>query len=46
MPMELIARVDRIGKAQGQPSIITFQARHGQYVGDKDPTFVGVLPQL
>ena len=46
MPMEVISRVDRIGKAQGQPSLITFQDRHGQSFGDTDPTFAGVLPQL
>ena len=28
MPMEVIARVNRIGQAQGQPSLITFQDRH------------------
>ena len=26
MPMEVIARVNRIGQAQGQPSVITFQS--------------------
>ena len=46
MPMEVITCVDRIGKAQGQPSLITFQYRHGQSVGDTDPAFAGVLPQL
>ena len=46
MPMEVIACVDRIGKAQGQPSLITFQDRHGKSVGDTNPAFSGVLPQL
>ena len=46
MPMYIIARVDRIGKAQGQISLITFQDRHGKSVGDTDPAFAGVLPQL
>ena len=46
MPMEVIARVDRIGKSQVQPSLITSQDRHGQSVGDTDPVFAGVLPQL
>ena len=44
--MEMIARVDRIGRAQGQPSLITFQDRHGNFVRDTDPAFTGVLPQL
>ena len=44
--MEVIARVDWIGKAQEQPSFITFQDRHGQYIGDTNPEFAGVLPQL
>ena len=46
MPMEVISRVNRIGQAQGQPSLITFQDRHGNSVGDTDPGFSGVLPQL
>ena len=46
MPMEVIAHVNRIGQAQGQPYIITFQYRHGHSVGDTDPAFSGVLPQL
>ena len=46
MPMEVIARVDRIGKTQGQPSLITFQDRPVQSVGDTNPAFSGVLPQL
>ena len=46
MPMEFIARVDRIGKAQGQTFLITFQDRHGKSVGYIDPDFAGVLPQL
>ena len=44
--MELIARVNRIGKAQGQPSLITFQDRHRHSLGDTDPAFSGVLPHL
>ena len=46
MPMEVIDQVNRICQAQGQPSLITFQDRHGHYVGDTDPAFAGVLPQL
>ena len=46
MPMEVIARVNRIGQAQGQPSLITFQDCHGHSVGDTYPDFAGVLPQL
>ena len=46
MPMKFIACVDRIGQAQGHPSLITFQDRHGHSVGDTDPAFAGLLPQL
>ena len=46
MPMEVIARVYRIGKAQGQPYLLTSQDRHGQYVGDTDPAFAGVIPHI
>ena len=46
MPMEVISRVNQIGQAQGQSSCITFQDRHGHSVGDTNPKFSGVLPQL
>ena len=46
MPMEVIVRVNRIGKSQGQTYLITFQDRHGKSVGDTYPAFAGVLPQL
>ena len=46
MPMEVIACVNRIGQAQGQPYPINFQDRHGHSVLDTDPAFAGVLPQL
>ena len=44
--MEVIARVNRIGQAQGHPSLITFQDRHGNSFGDTNPAFSGVLPQI
>ena len=46
IPMEVIDRVNRIGQAQVQPSLITFQDHHGHSVGDTNPAFAGVLPQL
>ena len=46
MPVEVIARVNRFGQSQGQPSLINFQDRHGHSIGDTDPAFAGVLPQL
>ena len=46
MPMEVIACVNRIGQAQGHTSLITFQDRHGHSIGDTNPDFAGVLPQL
>ena len=46
MPMEVIARANRIGQAQGQPSLITFQDRHGHSIGYTNTAFAGVLPQI
>ena len=46
MPVELIARVNRIVQYRGQPSLITFQDRHEHSIGDTDPAFAGVLPQF
>ena len=46
MPVEVIAHVNRIGQAQDQPSLITFQDRHGHSIEDTNPVFAGVLPQL
>ena len=39
MPHDVIARVNNIGKSQGQPSLLTFQDRHGNPIGEDDPDF-------
>ena len=39
MPHDVIARVNQIGHSQGQPSILTFQDRHGNPIGEDDPDF-------
>ena len=39
MPIKVIKRVDEIGTAQGQPTILTFQDRHGHDNNDPDPYF-------
>jgi hypothetical protein len=36
MPKEVIACVDALGKAQGQPKLLTFFNRKGQLIGDYD----------
>ena len=35
MPQEVIDRVNKLGEADGQPSLFTFYDRHGNPVGDK-----------
>jgi hypothetical protein len=54
MPKEVIARVDTIGKAQGQPKLRTFFNRKGQPIGDHTeyhgipgaaPKIPGVAPE-
>ena len=39
MPHDVIAHVNQIGHSQGQPSILTFQDRHGNPIGKDDPDF-------
>ena len=39
MPIEVIERVNKIGIAQGQPKLITFQDCHGHEHSDPDPYF-------
>ena len=39
MPIEVIARVNKIGTAQGQPKLLTFQDRHGYDNSDPEPYF-------
>ena len=39
MTIELIERVNEIGTAQGQPTLLTFQDRHGHDNNDSDPYF-------
>ena len=39
MPQDVIARVNDIGQSQGQPSLLTFQDRHGNSIGEDDPDF-------
>ena len=39
MPHDVIARVNNIGQSQGQPSLLTFQDRHGNPIGKYDPDF-------
>ena len=34
MPQEVIDRVNKLGEADGQPSLLTFYDRHGNPVGD------------
>ena len=37
MPSEVIKRVNKIGSAQGQPKLLTFQYRHGHEKSDPNP---------
>ena len=39
MPHDVIAHVNQIGQSQGQPSLLTFQDRHGNPIGEDDPDF-------
>ena len=39
MPHDVIARVNQIGHSQGQLSLLTFQYRHGNPIGEYDPDF-------
>ena len=39
MPSEVIERVNKIGSAEGQPKLPTFQDRHGYEKSDPDPYF-------
>ena len=39
MPSELIEMINKIGSAQGQPKLLTFQDRHGHEKSDPDPYF-------
>ena len=41
LPMlsEVIERINKIGLAQGQPKLLTFQDRHGHEKSDPDPYF-------
>ena len=39
MPSEVIERINKIGLAQGQPKLITFQDRRGHEKSDPDPYF-------
>ena len=39
IPIEVIERVKKIGVAQVQPKLITFQDRHGHEKSDPDPYF-------
>ena len=39
MPIEVIKRVNEIGTAQGNPTLLTFQDRHGHDNNDPDPYF-------
>jgi hypothetical protein len=34
MPKEVITRVDELGKAEGQPKLLTFYDRKGQLIGE------------
>ena len=39
MPIEVIERVNQLGKEQNQPTLLTFQDRHGHSTMDPDPYF-------
>ena len=39
MPIEVIERVNKIGTAQVQPKLLTFQDRHGHDNSASDPYF-------
>ena len=39
MPIEVINRVNQLGKKKNQPTLLTFQDRHGHSTMDTDPYF-------
>ena len=39
MKIEVIERVNQLGKEQNQPTLLTFQDRHGHFTMDPDPYF-------
>ena len=39
MLIEVIKRVNQLGKEQNQPTLLTFQDRHGHSTMDPDPYF-------
>ena len=39
MPSKVIEKINKIGWAQGQPKLLTFQDRHGHGKSDPDPYF-------
>ena len=39
MPTEVIKRVNQLGKEKNQPTLLTFQDRHGHSTMDTDPYF-------
>ena len=39
MPIEVIEQVNQLDKEQNQPSLLTFQDRHGHSTVDPDPYF-------
>ena len=39
MPIEVIELVNQLGKEQNQPTLLTFQDRHGHSTMDPDPYF-------
>ena len=42
MPIKVIEQVNQLGKEQNQPSLLTFQDRHGHSTMDPDPYFQSV----
>ena len=46
MPIEVIKRVNEIGTAQGQPTLLTFQDRHEHENNDPDPYFQPIDRQI
>ena len=39
MPIEVIKQLNQLGKEQNQPTLLTFQDRHGHSTMDPDPYF-------
>ena len=46
MPYEVIERVNKIGSAEGQPKLLTFQDRHRHEKSDPDPYFQPLDPEI